>query len=257
VFLTLTLPLVGYSLTQGGVRIGRVLVVTVVLSLLLGAVCAISLALSALLGRTTTSGVLAYLTVFGLTIGTAITFGLATAITTEKYTETSTPYCPSPSDLPTTVPPEERAKILAQCQQPPQTYQASRARTDRTWWLLAANPFVILADAAPQLPPLTETQRRQRRADEQRGVYRQDARDLDPLGGLGRAVRSLRQPPEPIVRSVSSFNNLTVQHDRPRRRPVWPWGLAADVLLAAGALWLTTRRLATPSRTLPKGQRVA
>jgi hypothetical protein len=38
---------------------------------------------------------------------------------------------------------------------------------------------------------------------------------------------------------------------------VWPWGLAFDVLLGAGALWLTARQLRTPSRDLPLGQRVA
>ena len=40
-------------------------------------------------------------------------------------------------------------------------------------------------------------------------------------------------------------------------RPVWPTGLAVDVLLGVGAVVLTARRLRTPSRTLPRGQRVA
>lgn len=259
VFLALTIPLIGYAVTQGGVRIGRVLVVTVVLALLLGTVCAIALALSALLARTTTSAVLAYLAVFGLTIGTAITFGLATAITTEKYTATYTDACPAPSSLPSDLPQSQRDTILASCGKT-QTYQETRSRTDRTWWLLAPNPFVILADAAPQLPPLTAAQRRQRQADEQRGIFRQDARNIDPLGGLGRAVRSLRKPPTPTVRSVGSYSQETLTTQRPtreQRRPVWPWGLAADVLLAGLSLWVTARRLATPSRTLPKGQRVA
>jgi ABC-type transport system involved in multi-copper enzyme maturation permease subunit len=256
VFLALTIPLVGYAMTQGGVTIIRVLVVTVVLALLLGTVCAIALALSALLARTTTSAVLAYLAVFALTIGTGITFGLATTITTEKYTATYDNACPA---LPPTIPPAQRDAILAACGQP-QSYQESRARTDRTWWLLAPNPFVILADAAPQLPPLTTAQKRQRQADEQRGVYRQDARDIDPLGGLGRAVGSVRRPPRPIARGLAIYSEeqlsaQTAERDKPR--PVWPWGLAADVLLAALSLWVTTRRLNTPSRTLPKGQRVA
>ena len=264
VFLALALPLVGYAISQKGVPINRVFVVTVVLSLLLGAVCAISLALSALLSRTTTSGVLAYLAVFALTVGTGITFGLATAITTEKYTESYTQPCPAASDLPTDLPPGQRDRIFANCGQQ-QSYQSSRARTDRTWWLLAANPFVVLADAAPQLPALTAAQKRQRQADEQRGIYRQDARDIDPLGGLGRAVRGLRKHPEPItLRRSNGFAVLTpgpraspLPTPRDDRKPVWPLGLAIDVALAAGALWLTTRRLSTPTRKLPKGQRVA
>jgi hypothetical protein len=256
---------VGFAITQKGVPVTRVLVVTLVLALLLGTICALSLALSALLSRTTTSGVLAYLAVFALTIGTLITFGLTTAITTEKYTESYDNPCPS---LPPTVPQEQRDQILATCGQP-QTYQASRARTDRTWWLLAPNPFVILADAAPQLPPLTEEEKRQRQSDNDRGIYRQDARDLDPLGGLGRAIRDLRKPPSRTgnVISYSSTagagaaysSELTVTPDAKPvdRKPVWPWGLAFDVLLAVLALWITTRRLSTPTRKLPKGQRIA
>lgn len=262
VFLAVTLPLVVYAVTQGGVSLGRVLVVTVVLALLLGTVCAIALALSALLARTTTSGVLAYLAVFALTLGTGITFGLATAITTEKYTETYTNSCPDPGQLPPDLPQAERDRILANCGQT-QSYRASRVRTDRTWWLLAPNPFVVLADAAPQLPPLTAAQERQKREDEQRGIARQDARDIDPLGGLGRAVRSLRTPPAQITDQgagyeVGSSQPLTSSpHRRHERKPVWPLGLAVDVALAAAALWLTTRRLSTPSRNLPRGQRVA
>jgi ABC-type transport system involved in multi-copper enzyme maturation permease subunit len=260
VFLALTLPLVVYAITQRGLPVWRVVVVTVVLGLLLGTVCAVSLALSALLARTTTSGVLAYLAVFALTVGTGIVFGLGTAMTTEKYTETFSNACPA---LPPGVPQDKRDQILATCGQP-QTFQSTRARTDRTWWLLAPNPFVILADAAPQLPPLTEAQKRQRREEEQRGVFRQDARDLDPLGGLGRAVRGLRKKPDAVQSTtgsasfgVLSSQPLAAKPVRDDRKPVWPFGLAFDVLLAAGALWLTTRRLSTPSRTLPKGQRVA
>jgi ABC-type transport system involved in multi-copper enzyme maturation permease subunit len=269
-FLALTLPLVVYAIAEKGVPVGRVVVVTVVLALLLGTVSAISLALSALLSRTTTSGVLAYLAVFALTVGTVILFGLATAITTEKYTETYTPQCPSATDLPPDLPPAERDRILQQCNEQPQTFQATRARTDRTWWLLAPNPFVILADAAPQLPPLTDEERRQREDDAARGVQRQDARDIDPLGGLGRAVRGLRDAPDPVSNvgggSYSGAagaggtysSSLNIALDAPaRRKPVWPFGLAFDVLLALGALWLTTRRLTTPTRNLPKGQRIA
>lgn len=257
VFLALTLPLVVYAVAEKGVPIGRVVVVTVVLSLLLGTVCAVSLALSALLSRTTTSGVLAYLAVFALTVGTLVVFGLVTAITTEKYTETYASCPPTQEQVPSAgvpaAPPSPGFQLNPQnC--PEQSYQATRARTDRTWWLLAPNPFVILADAAPQLPPLTAEQRRQRRADEARGIQQQDARDIDPLGGLGRAVRDLRKHPD--ATGSFSYSPLTPPV-RDQRKPVWPWGLAFDVALALGALWLTTRRLSTPTRNLPKGQRIA
>ncbi|MDQ3610360.1 MAG: ABC transporter permease [Actinomycetota bacterium] len=224
VFLALTFPLVAYAMTQGGVPLGRVLVVTTVLALLLGTVCAVSLWLSSVLSRTTTSGVLAYLAVFALTIGTLITFGILSAVTTETYTASV-----------------GGANCFPACDPgPQQTYTATRARTDRTWVLLAPNPFVVLADAAPQLP------------DERRGVNDRNqirARDLDPLGQIGRVVRDLRE---------TRLGEGPVQTDAVSEPdPVWPTGLAINVVLGAGALWLTTRRLRTPSRKLPKGQRVA
>jgi hypothetical protein len=99
---------------------------------------------------------------------------------------------------------------------------------------------VVLADAAPQLP------------DERRGADDRDqigARDLDPLGQIGGVVRDLRD---------TRLGEGPVRSDaRTVPKPVWPTGLAVDVALGIAALWLTARRLRTPSRTLPKGQRVA
>jgi ABC-type transport system involved in multi-copper enzyme maturation permease subunit len=226
VFLGLTLPLVGYCMVLRGVPLTRVVVVTLVVALLLGSVVAIALCLSSLLTRTSTSGVLAYLLVFALTVGTLIAFGLATALTTEKTTQTVTGLCP----------PGEAFEGCGEAQ----TYETTRARTDRVWWLLAPNPFVVLADAAPQLPPETSAERARRDALEQQGVHTTNLRDSDPLGALGRSVRDLRNAP-----------------GDDSRRPVWPYGLAFDVALGGGALWLTARQLRTPTRDLPRGQRVA
>jgi ABC-2 type transport system permease protein len=237
VFLALTLPLVAYAMAQGGVPLGRVVVVLAVLALLLGTVCAISLFLSAVLSRTTTSGVLAYLAVFGLTVGTLIVFGLVTATTTEPYTVTFRNDC-------TGAPPDSG------CVEGTESYETTRARTDRTWWLLAPNPFVVLADAAPQLP-------------EEEPVYRGDvgpsvsARSLDPLGQIGRTVRDLRRPPDDSA-VVAAGPLVPEPVAAPPRAPaVWPAGLAVDVALGAAALVLTVRRLRTPTRMLPRGQRVA
>ena len=234
VFLALTLPLVAYAMTQGGVPFGRVVVVVLVLALLLGTVCAISLLLSSVLSRTTTSGVLAYLSVFALAVGTLIVFGLVTAVTAEQTTVTYENDCTGlPAD--------------SGCVAGTQSYETTQTRTDRTWWLLAPNPFVVLADAAPQLPA------EPRRYDDVGSTVQ--ARDLDPLGTIGRAVRDLRRTPD----SSDVGGGLIGQEPVERARPpaVWPTGLAIDVLLGVGALVLTERRLRTPTRKLPKGQRVA
>lgn len=233
VFLALTLPLVAYAMTQDGVPLGRVVVVLLVQALLLGTVCAISLYLSAALSRTTTSGVLSYLAVFALTVGTLIAFGLVTAVTAEKVTQTFDAPCG----------PDDPACIPGSVQQ---TYESSRLRTDRTWWLLAPNPFVVLADAAPRLPDEAP-----RPDSGQVGVQ---ARDLDPLGRIGETVRGLRQKPNDSI-AGSAVLQPEVQQEEPGA--LWPTGLAIDVLLGGGALALTVRRLRTPSRDLPRGQRVA
>jgi len=241
VFVLLTVPAMLLTMTQGGVPLGRLAVVGLVLVLLLGVVAALALCLSALLSRTTTSGVLSYLVVFALCLGTLISFGLALQLTNERYQETFTNECP-PRELLVRdgVPPEEIERILATCGST-ETYDSTRSREDKVWWLLAPNPFVILADAAPQLPPLSAAEQRRREQLQQQGVYVQDLRDADPLGGIGREVRGLRSGPG---------------DERPGG-PVWPYGLAFDVLLAVGAVWLTARRLRAPSRVLPRGQRVA
>jgi ABC-2 type transport system permease protein len=123
VFLAVTLPLALWCFAEGGLSGLRVLGVYSVMALLLGIVAALSLALSALLARTTTSGVLAYLTVFALSAGTFIAFGLATALTQEKVNDVS--------------------------------YTQTVPRMDRTWWVLSPNPFAILADSAPAAPTRT------------------------------------------------------------------------------------------------------
>ena len=253
VFLGLTIPLALYAATQGGVPLGRLVVVTLVLALLLGAVCAISLWLSSALSRTTTSGLLAYLAVALLTIGTLVAFGLVTAVTQEEYEQTYENLVCDPEsgaaygyEGPGTPVPEG-------CTVSTESYTATRARPDRTWWLLAPNPFVVLADAAPALP--LDAPGLSEREQEQRAR----ARDLDPLGQIGNQVRALRREVVPLEQYVGMQDGSVPYVDEselPTKR-VWPYGLAFDVALGVLALHLTTRRLRTPTRTLPKGQRVA
>lgn len=242
VFVALTVPAMLYAVALGGVPVGRLLVVTAVLVLLLGVVAALALCLSALLSRSTTSGVLSYLAVFTLCIGTLISFGLALQLTQESYTETFRNDCPPRQQLENDgVPPADIDRIFASCGRT-ETYQTTRLREDKVWWLLAPNPFVVLADAAPRLAPLSLEERARRDRLEQQGISTRDLRDSDPLGAMGRSVRGLRYGPG---------------ETEGQGRAVWPYGLAFDVTLAAGAVWLTARRLRAPARTLPKGQRVA
>lgn len=197
VFLLLALPMAVSTLFMGGVGVTRLLVTLLVVAVLLGVVLAIAQCWSALFARTGMSSVLSYLSVFALTIGTLIVFGLAL----------------------------------------PSTEKDHEVRTEKVWWLLAPNPFVILADAAPQ-----KHQAFTLNSD-------QKATTFDPLGGIASAVRDARDP-----NHNTDALGLTNSADQ---RPVWPWGLAFDALLGLSALSITIRRLRTPSRRLPRGVRVA
>ena len=228
VFLAVTLPLALWCYAEGGLSVGRIAGVYLVTALLLGVVCAISLGLSALLARSTTSGVLAYLTVFALAAGTAITFGLVTASTQQTVTGSSR-LCDGPG---------------ANCTET--SYETTVARPDRTWWLLAPNPFVVLADSAPAGPV-----HRERLPN---GQVVEVPADVDVLGSLSRELHRIRATPH---RVEDQYGTAFVVPDGVTGGPVWPLGLGIDLALAAGALWLTTVRLRTPTHRLARGQRVA
>ncbi|HEV7898289.1 MAG TPA: hypothetical protein VGP31_10650 [Planosporangium sp.] len=209
--LALTLPFVGWAMLQGGVGVLRVLAVLAVVALLIGVVCAVSQALSALVARSVTSALLSYVVVFALTVGTLVAFGLALPLTAER-----TQYRSGDGTV----------------------YTGSEQHAERVWWLLAPNPFVVLADAAPKLPD----------PGSGRYVEYREPAPIDPLGSMGRELRRLRSPSD-------AFRS----YERPTdaKPPVWPYGLAFDLLLGVGAGWLSVRRLRTPASTLAKGVRVA
>lgn len=245
VFIALTVPHVVWAILEGGVGVLRAVVILAVVLLLCGVVCAVALALSALLARGITSAVLSYCVVFALTVGTLVAFGLGTALTTERVQRTVE--VPAPEAKPGATAREGTAtRSPARPGEPQnlrtQTYTASVSHPERVWWLLAPNPFVVLADAAPELPP---------RRDPATG--RPVARPLDPLSTIGRMVRQARTPNPP-----GNSAPLRGGEARPQSQPpVWPWGLGFDVLLGAGAFALTVRRLRTPVYRLPRGVRIA
>jgi ABC-2 type transport system permease protein len=270
VFLLLTAPLVLWCINEGGVDAESIAVVTVVMTVLLGTVCAVALALSALLSRSTTSGVLSYLVVFALTLGTLIVFGLATAVTQDRITVTTRQpvFAEGAWDQPPTADePNGPEPIRFEDVE----YVESRTRTDKVWWLLAPNPFVVLADSAPYRPRCHYAPSDFGYAAEYEHAIRNcDDAGMDPLGAMGRQVRNLRKPP--LSAEFSGYNygfdgerdaaweeRLRLAEERRDRdnRPVWPTGLALNLLLGTGSLVVATRRLRTPARTLARGQRVA
>jgi ABC-2 type transport system permease protein len=240
VFLAVTLPLAVWCYLEGGLSLLRVVGVYAVMAILLGIVTALALALSSLLARSTTSGVLAYLAVFALGAGTFIGFGLATVLTQDTG-HASYEVCDSVSfdengnPLPST---------SENCRE--ERYETSVPRMDRTWWILAPNPFAILADSAPAAPT-----REERRPG---GATERVAAPLDPLGQMSRALHQIRVRPE---LQEEQFGTVYEVPDGAVGAAVWPTGLLIDLLLAAVAVWITVRRLRTPTYRLARGQRIA
>jgi ABC-2 type transport system permease protein len=207
--LALSLPFAVYAMVQGGIEPVRMLAIYGVVAVLIGTFCAVSQALSALLARTITSALLSYVFTAVMTVGTLVAFLLAIPFTERM---------------------ERRGLGL-------DVYTVSVTHTEDVWWLLAPNPFVIVADAAPRVPP-------------RYSVYGDVIfmENYDPLSALSNEVRELRRP--------SDLSGNPVQWAE-EDYPVWPYGLGFCVLLGAGSLWVTSRRLRTPSRTVSVGVRVA
>ena len=220
VFLAVTLPLALWCYVEGGLSVLRIAGVYLVTGLLLGIVCAISLALSTLLARTTTSAVLAYLTVFALTVGTLVTFGLITASTQTEARIRDDSYGGS--------------------------YEITVARPDRTWFLLAPNPFAVLADSAPAAPV--------RKIRLPNGDTLEEPLNVDVLGSMSRELHRIRATPRMYTTDYGTQFGVP---EGVTGGPVWPLGLGIDLVLAAGAIWVTIVRLRTPTRKLARGQRIA
>jgi ABC-type transport system involved in multi-copper enzyme maturation permease subunit len=246
-------PFIGWAYLEGGTPAGRLLVILLLLAFMLLVVCAIALGWSAVAARTSTSAVLTYLSVAFLGLGLPMLFALSIPLVTQ--TERVKVIQPQPTSTdPTTGAPTQGSTFS--CVQT--TQEMPRLHTERVWWLLAANPFVVLADAAP------------RPADSH-------VSSSDPLTGIRGAVREARLgPPEledwcsngtfvygdgaaQTMPTAESAAEAQAKRDKDREAlgVVWPFGLAADLALGAGFVVLTVRRLRAPARTLPRGTRVA
>jgi ABC-type transport system involved in multi-copper enzyme maturation permease subunit len=213
VALALSVPFTGYAMVQGGVGVVRAVAVYGVVALLIGTVCAVSQALSASLARSITSALLSYVVTTTLAVGTLIVFVLALPLTEKPRTVTTWDGY---------------------------QYTVSESHPEQVWWLLAPNPFVILADAAPRVPSCVVPSGQVSYID-----------NYDPLSMIGNDIRKLRTPDYWFVYVPDS------SLPKPEDKPVWPYGLGLSVLLGAASLAVTIWRLHTPTDRLPRGVRVA
>lgn len=223
-FLVISVPFILWSFFAGGVAVTAVLSTLLLVTLMLGVVSAISLGFSAIITKPTGSTVLSYLAVAALTFGTLIVFALTLIPMTS--TQHSTVLQGTEWDATT-------GEVIS-CE--PMPTQESVTHTERTWWLLAMNPYVVVADAAP--------------GRETFGM------SVDPLSSIRDGVRSARNGAgEPYSSCPASISG--VEEREPSTAPVWPLGLSINLLLGAGSVVLTVRRLRIPQGKLARGTRVA
>lgn len=245
-FAVVSVPFLVIASFGGGVQPGTVLASLAILILETGIIAAIGIAISGILPRPLFSVAATYLVVAALAIGSVIGFGLVGASITSEATNS---YRPMAYDESTGNP--ECRDGSDDCWNDPEnmvcgewqvdTWQVPRF--DYVWWMLAANPFVILADATP-------TQ------------FDREGNAVDAFGALKFGVRSAQLPPELDQRwddcaPIDQQMPATAEEVIGKTVPSWFVGLGVQILLAAGLLAWAWARTRTPARQLPPGTRIA
>lgn len=243
-FLAASLPFLAFAVALGQVSAATIGISTIVLALELGVVAAIGVGLSGVLTRPLFSVAVTYLAVAALSIGTLIAFGLGGAAVQTTVAQT---YIGVDWNRLESVdrPPDEGA---APCL-PPETRVYQTPRFDLVWGFLAANPYVVVADAAP-------------------GSFDEFDNPRDLFGWIAVGVRGAQQPPDlaPVIDDCAAWtppgefrqpHYETPQEIYDRAVPSWFVGLTIHALLGAGALLWAWKRSEVPARRLPAGSRVA
>ena len=243
-FAAVAVPFLLIATLAGGVDPLTVVVSALILVVEVGVVAAIGVGLSGILSRPLFSVATTYLVVAALAIGTVIGFGLVGMSTQSTHTS-MTRYALYDAQGPQCV------EGVESCFNAPEdmvcgeweTNTYSIPRFDRVWWLLAANPFVILADASPT-------------------SYNEYGTPDDLFGQIKLGVRSAQEAPSAIDRYDECSPAAESEYRTPQEVidstvPSWFVGLGVQLLLAAGLLWWAWGRTRTPARTLAKGTRIA
>lgn len=235
-FLVASIPFLVWVLAGGGVHWLALLTTVLMLALVLGVVCAIGLGFSAVVGKTSGSAVLTYLTVGGITAVLPIMFGLLAPVTTTTESVQVWDVEPGYTWEETTAP---------ECEW--QTHQIDVWHSELTWWLLAPNPFVVVADAQPL------------NGDPE--LLADDGNLLAVLQYGVRYARTGNSGPQDWCSGMGTIGSPAtdspVEPVQVTDQLVWPWGLGFDLLLGAAGVVVAVRRLRVPTAELPRGTRVA
>lgn len=246
-FAVVAAPFLVIATLAGGVDFLTVIVSLIVLVLETGVVAAIGVALSGLLARPLFSVATTYLVVAALTVGTPLGFGLIGAAIASEGTSITRSYETGPDGAPLC---QDGAGF---CGDTPEKFVCGEWQTstyrvprfDYVWWMLSANPFVILGDATPTR-------------------FNEYGYPDDLFGSLKLSVRSAQLPPSLEQRWDDCAPGTYLDSTQPTPQqiidetvPSWFVGLAVQVVLAGLLLWGAWARTRTPARTLPPGTRIA
>ena len=303
VFMAGGIPALGMAVGIGHISLWRAAVCWLVMYATMIVLCAIALGWSAIANRALVSTVLTYLTTFTLTLVTLLVFSFISLANTsyetrsywtlaqyqmDDYGASLTSYFNAHPTNDGSTPP---APPLDKCALHEDDYTSIIAHTNRYWWLLVADPFVIVADAAP-LPPEAKANIE----------YYTNTTVFDPLALITYGVRSARLGTQNTSNTcftstttlsagdydrfyqvtpnmdgsfaISQLYTLTADDVRttgvvarpsspvPVRpvtmdTPLWPIGLGVNLVIAVFFFLLAVRRVTVPYGKLPKGQRVA
>ncbi|MFB9163821.1 ABC transporter permease [Arthrobacter psychrochitiniphilus] len=252
-FLVVSVPFLVFGIIQGGLGVGYIFIALLMLAAELGVVCALGVGISALANRPLFSIVVTYLVVALLSFGTLIAFGLGallsngTVLANQTYYKEIV-YAPAPNGevegedsqyYPVT---PNKADITDEnneyaCYGP--LVENQTTRTERVAWLLAMNPFVVVADAIPY--PSHSAQEQSYYGS---GVFE----------SISQGARYSQAGPNATFQCA---NGKIAPQYLEQDKPLWPLGLGLQLLVTAGILGLAWRALRTPAGKLAKGTRIA
>jgi ABC-type transport system involved in multi-copper enzyme maturation permease subunit len=226
-FLGVAVPFLLVAQILGGVPGSTIGVSLIVLAGELGVVSAIGVGLSGIIRRPLFSVVVTYLVVAALSVGTLIGFTLGGVVLQQRIVVPASSYDDGSGSCQTEA-----------------SYTTTAPGFDKVWWMLAANPYVVLADAVPS-------------------HYEGSDQPGDLFGFIKLGVRSAQLPVDPKsyayddCSSRQPYTSPTPREIIDRTVPSWFVGLLLQLALAAALLVGAGRLTRAPSGRLAAGSRIA
>ncbi|QNG21148.1 ABC transporter permease [Rhodococcus triatomae] len=247
-------PYLVWGIVAAPYGIGSGVLGVVVLCLLFACYCGIGLGFSSLTARPAGSAVLTQATVFFLILGLPALFGMLYSTTAQDHRVVGAQYTSR------AVTSETWPEGVPECRDVERT--VTFHHTERIWWLLAPNPFLILPDVVAgqdnpdrygwyigQRPPSPTVASSVARvlSDARTGPYVAVPSCDESTGYYGTGDTTRRQ----------TFYSAKEAHGAARIGDSWYLGLLANVVFGAVGVTVAARRLRVPAGKLPKGVRIA